>query len=95
MEVSFDPAKDERNIRERGLSFELAAELDFETALFQPDTRRDYGEQRVRALGRLNGRVYALVFVETPKGIRVISFRKANPREVRIYEQETQTQSGG
>jgi uncharacterized DUF497 family protein len=42
-------------------------------------------------LGRLNGRVHALVFVETPKGIRVISFRKANPREVRIYEQETQS----
>jgi uncharacterized DUF497 family protein len=90
MKVSFDPAKDERNIRERGLSFELAGEFDFETALYQPDIRRDYGEERIRALGRLNGRVHALVFVETPEGIRVISFRKANAREVRIYEQEAQ-----
>ena len=94
MEVSFDPAKIERNIRERGLSFELAGELDFETALFQPDTRRDYGEQRVRVLGRLKGRVHALVFVGTPRGIRVISFRKANAREVYIYEQETQDPAG-
>jgi len=90
MEVGFDPAKSERNIRERGLSFELAGEFDFETALYQTDIRRDYGEERMRALGRLSGRVHALVFVETPEGIRVISFRKANAREVRIYEQETQ-----
>jgi uncharacterized DUF497 family protein len=90
MKVSFDPTKSERNIRERGLSFELAEEFDFETALYQPDIRRDYGEERMRALGQLNGRVHVLVFVETPEGIRVISFRKANSREVRIYEQETQ-----
>jgi uncharacterized DUF497 family protein len=89
MEVSFDPAKNERNLLERGLSFELAAEIDFETALFLPDNRRDYGELRIRVLGRLQGRVHVLVFVETPKGIRVISFRKANAREVSIYEQET------
>ena len=89
MEVSFDPAKNERNLRERGLSFELAAQIDFETALFLPDNRRDYGEPRIRVLGRLQGRVHVLVFVETPKGIRVISFRKANAREVSIYEQET------
>lgn len=89
MEVSFDPAKNERNLLERGLSFELAAEIDFETALFLPDNRRDYGEQRIRVLGWRQGRVHVLVFVETPKGIRVISFRKANAREVSIYEQET------
>ena len=34
MEVTFDPAKNDRNIRERGLSFELVAYFDFETALF-------------------------------------------------------------
>ena len=75
------------------LLLELAGELDFETALFQPDTRHDYGEQRVRVLCRLKGRVHALVFVETPRSIRVISFRKANAREVHIYEQETQDPS--
>jgi uncharacterized DUF497 family protein len=94
MEVSFDPAKNERNIRERGLSFELAGELDFETALFEPDTRHDYGEQRVRVLGRLKGRVHALVFVETSKRIRVISFCKANAHEVNIHGQETQDPAG-
>ena len=88
MDIEFDPAKSDRNIRERGLSFEAAAEFDFESALYWVDDRADYGETRVRALGRLaGGRVYSLVFVETAAGIRVISFRKANAREVRRYEQ--------
>ena len=73
----------------RGLSFERVADFDFETALFEMDTRRDYGERRVQALDRLDGRVHALVFVGAPKGVRVISFRKANDREVRLYERAT------
>lgn len=54
------------------------------------DLRRDYGEVRIRALGWLNKRLYALVFVETKDGIRVISFRKANKREVKVYEAKTE-----
>lgn len=87
VEISFDPAKNDRNIRERGLSFERAVDFDFETAVFDVDARRAYGEERIRALGRLKGRVHALVFVETARGIRVISFRKANAREARHYEE--------
>ncbi len=54
------------------------------------DARRDDGEIRRRALGLLDGRLYALVFVETADGIRVISFRKANKHEVNRYEAATQ-----
>ena len=90
MDITFDPVKNARNIEERGLSFERVAEFDFETAVFLEDTRRDYGERRWRALGRVGGRVHALVFVETDRGIRVISFRKANEREIKHYEQEAQ-----
>ena len=89
MQISFDLNKSEVNILERGLTFDLVKEFDFETALFAVDNRRDYGEIRIRALGRLNNRVHALVFVKTSSGIRVISFRKANTREVTLYEQKT------
>ena len=89
MEISFDPAKNTRNIELRGLSFETVADFEFETALFSQDQRQAYGEVRMRALGLLNMRVHALVFVETPLGVRVISFRKANQREVKIYESQT------
>lgn len=86
MRISFDPAKDEWNIRVRGLSFRAAADFDFENALYAVDDRRDYGETRYVALGLLRDRPHVLCFVETDDGIRVISFRRANAREVRSYE---------
>lgn len=90
MQIEFDPAKNERNIRERGLPFTLAEAFEFETALIWQDTRKAYPEVRYAALGQINGRLHALVFSETPDGIRIISLRKANQREVARYEQETQ-----
>lgn len=86
MNITYDPTKNATNIQQRGLSFDRAADFEFEAALIVVDTRRDYGETRYRALGLLAGRVHALVFVETDDGIRVISFRKANKREVKLYE---------
>ena len=64
--VHFDPAKNERNIRERGLSFEAAVTFDFETALVYVDERRDYGEARDVALGLLDGRLHVLCLTEKP-----------------------------
>jgi uncharacterized DUF497 family protein len=87
VEVAFDPVKNERNVRERGLSFERAADFDFETAIRVEDTRRNYGERRFVAIGYLEGRLHVLCFTETDTGIRVISFRKANAREARRYGQ--------
>ena len=83
--ISFDPAKNERNIRERGLSFELAAQFDFEGAQVHADSRHEYGEVRYVAFGRLHGRLHVLCFTEMADGIRIISFRKANDREVKRH----------
>ena len=87
MEVSFDPIKNAQNIELRGLSFERAAEFEFALAWIVVDDRKEYGETRYRAIGFLKERLHALVFTETQAGIRVISFRKANQREERLYEQ--------
>ena len=89
MKITYDQAKNTRNINERGLSFERVAEFDFETAVLSVDNRRDYGEIRQRALGTLETRLHSLVFVETITGIRVIRFRRANAREVKCYESQT------
>lgn len=86
MDITYDPAKNERNIHERGLSFDRASDFDYRTAIMAVDNRRDYGETRMVALGYLDGRLHVLCFVETATGIRVISFRRANAREVRRYE---------
>jgi uncharacterized DUF497 family protein len=83
--ISYDPAKNQRNVRDRGLSFDSAVEFDFEGALYAVDERHAYGETRYIAVGMLGVRLHVLCFTETPEGIRVISFRKANPREVNRY----------
>ncbi|MFT0531669.1 BrnT family toxin [Castellaniella hirudinis] len=91
MEIEYDPAKSERNIQERGLSFDLVADFDFDTAVIKLDTRRDYGEDRYQAFGLIGRRLYFLAFSLRGNAVRVISLRKANSREVRFYEQETQS----
>ena len=88
MEITYDQSKNLYNISNRNLSFEEVVNFDFETASYTIDNRKDYGETRRRAIGYLGSRLYALIFTETRNGIRVISFRKANKREVIKYEQK-------
>jgi uncharacterized protein len=88
VEITCDSGKNDWNIRNRGLSFERATDFDFETAIYSLDQRHEYGEDRVVALGYLDGRVHIMCFVETETGIRVISLRRANLREVKRYEKQ-------
>lgn len=91
MEITYDTNKNASNLALRALSFDQVSEFDFQTALFWIDARKDYPEVRIAALGLLSGRVHSLVFTETANGIRVISFRRANHREIKRYEQDTKT----
>lgn len=83
MSISYDPAKNERNISKRGLSFDRAAEFDFSSAVFHTEIRN--GELRRIAVGYLEKRLHLLCYVPKPDGIRVISFRKTNKREAKRY----------
>ena len=89
MNVTFDPAKDAANLAKHGFSLLDAVGFEWETAVVWPDTRRDYGEPRMVALGYIGLRIMSMVFVdrppEQPTERRVISLRKANTREVKRY----------
>lgn len=85
MAIMFDPRKNARNIAERGLSFERVAELEWHTAVIAPDTRCDYGEPRLLVTALLDGRLHAAVLTPRGEDFRVICFRRANRREVRLY----------
>jgi hypothetical protein len=89
MNVTFDPAKDVANVAKHGVSLTEAAGFEWGSAVVWPDTRRDYGEARMVALGYIGLRIMALVFVdrppEKPTERRIISLRKANSREVKRY----------
>jgi uncharacterized DUF497 family protein len=87
MHIEFDAAKNEANMAARGLSFDRAAAFDFGTAVVDQDTRKAYPDTRFVAVGYLGQRLHVLCFTPVAGGIRVISFRKANAREVRDYDQ--------
>ena len=50
MRITFDPAKNNRNIAEPGLSFDRVADLDRDKVIAMEDTRKDHGERRPRVL---------------------------------------------
>jgi uncharacterized DUF497 family protein len=85
MEITYDPAKNIANIELRGLSFDRVAELDWSSAVILEDTRKFYGERRYRVFGYIEDRLYAMVFTPRGTAVHVISFRKANRREVNRY----------
>ena len=92
-EVRFthDPAKNERNIAERGLPFDLAGEFEWNTALITEDTRKTYPERRYQALGLITDRLHMLVFTPRNGAVHVISLRRANQRERSRYAAKTQS----
>jgi uncharacterized DUF497 family protein len=59
------------------------ADFDFETALIAGYSRNN--EMRLVAVGYLNKRLHLLRYIAKPDGIRVISFRKTNKREAKLY----------
>lgn len=81
MRVTFDPAKREKTLTERGLDFADAMTVFEGTTIEVEDTRKDYGERRIVSYGLLAGRMVVVGY--TPRGAvrHVFSMRKANDRE--------------
>lgn len=86
MEIEFDPRKNAKNEKDRGLSFSLVDEFDFASAVVIEHRRNN--EQRLRAFGELRGKMHCVVFVVRDQRIRVISLRRANAREEKLYGNE-------
>jgi uncharacterized DUF497 family protein len=76
LRVTFDPAKNARNMTERSLSFERVADLDWETAVAVEDDRKDYGERRLRVMALLGPRLHVAVITYRGEAMHVISFRE-------------------
>ena len=83
MLISYDPAKRERVLKDRGLDFEDARVVFDGMTVEVEDQRRDYGETRMICFGLLAGRLVVVGY--TPRGeVRhIFSMRKANAREQR------------
>ncbi len=79
----WDSRKALENRRKHGVPFDLVHAFDWDTALVLDDD--DHDEYRGRALGRIGDKLFALAFTLRGDAIRVISLRRAEPREKRIY----------
>ncbi|WP_284620760.1 BrnT family toxin [Aquabacterium humicola] len=90
MRFSWSERKRAINLKEHGLDFVDAPRV-FEGVTFSyEDDRFAYGEQRFITLGLLAGVPVSIAHTETEDEIRIISFRKATPREARQYFNEVQ-----
>ena len=87
MLIQFDSAKNNTNIAKHGVSLQLAELLEWDTLWAKRDVRQDYAELRVIGFAYIELRLFCVIFVDCGDVRRIISLRKANPREVNRYAQ--------
>jgi uncharacterized DUF497 family protein len=86
MDIEFDPHKNRKNITSHGISF-AEVEAVFFDAMAITVQDNDHDEQRMVTLGMdAIGRIIVVCYLWRGSNIRVISARKAELHERRIYE---------
>ncbi len=88
MNYVWDDSKSAANLQKHGLSFEDANIVFSGACITFEDDRHDYGEARFITLGTLEGRIVVLVHTQRNEETRIISMRKANEREQKIYQKQ-------
>lgn len=87
MLYEWDENKRKSNLKKHGEDFADVGRLDWSRAHIEPDTRHGYGEARYAAfVPRDDGRLMCLVFTPRGRTMRLISYRKANSREIGKHE---------
>ena len=85
MRIECDAVKRAATLEARGLDMARAGEVFAGATLTVEDDRRNYGEDRFITIGFLNGAMVVLVWTPRQDAYRIISMRKANERERRLY----------
>lgn len=85
-EYEWDPRKARANLAKHGISFDAVADFDWSSAIEIEDDRFEYGEERTLAIGPIKGVLFVLIYTSRDEVARIISLRRATPRERRDYE---------
>ncbi len=85
MRLTWDETKRQRTLAARGLDFADAAVVFAGVTHTFEDTRQSYPERRFVTVGLLKGRLVVLVYAPRGGGRHIISMRKANAREQKLY----------
>ena len=84
----WDDAKAASNLAKHGVPFDYATRVFLDEAVVDFDASREAdGEARRNAIGLIEGRVFAVVYVQRKEAIRIISARRANGTERKAYGQ--------
>ena len=83
--VEYNMEKRALTLEARGLDMARAREVFEGATLTVEDDRRDYGENRYITIGFLDGMMVVMVWTPRRRARRIISMRRANERERRIY----------
>jgi uncharacterized protein len=86
IQLEWDNNKNISNIKNHDIDFHDAWMIFENPMLRKIDTRNNYGEERWVALGKLHQIVVVIVYTHRSTKIRVISIRRANRHERKIYE---------
>jgi len=89
VEYEWDESKRRSNLAKHGVDFANVGGFEWSSAVIREDRRRNYGERRWRALGRIGDRLHTLIYTERADRTRLISLRKSKKQEVEIYDSET------
>jgi uncharacterized DUF497 family protein len=81
-EFEWDEAKSQACAASRGFDFDYATRLWQGPVLEREDTRKDYGEIRIQALGSIDGLHFVVVYTWRGKCRHIISARRAHSKEV-------------
>lgn len=80
----YDPVKSADNLAKHGIDFEMAKELWDDPKGIELVTAY-LPEQRSILVGAFREKLWAVVFTERPPNIRIISARRARPKETEAY----------
>ena len=85
--ISWDDAKRQKNLAKHGIDLADCATVFDQPMVTQEDAREDYGEMRLQSIGQLGEHIVFMVWVDRPSGPHLISCRKAERHERKIYAQ--------
>jgi len=96
MRFEWDERKRRANLEKHGIAFEDLHPVFVDAERVEAiDRRRDYGEARAVILAPLRGRLLHITYTLRGEVRRIISARRANQREQRLYERYRARHAGG
>ena len=87
MKIEFDADKDAANLAKHGVSLTHGTKVfDDGDVLIVPTIRDGDQEDRYKAIGLIDGKLWIAIFVYRGSAVRFLSVRRSNPNEQSIYD---------